>query len=113
MLEYIIETANSGEALKEEMLNYKHKVHLFLARTKLCDFISIWPSEDRPSENDFEQYIKLKVKKSWEECTLKDLEESRHSLTSKFFLPDFATFLTNEVEKGCVSMKLFLPQLLL
>ena len=109
LLEHIIGIVDNDGSLKKEMQIYKHKNFLFLARTKLCDFINIWQSVDvegTPPENLLEQYVTLRVKLSWEECTLKHLEESRRSLTSRFFLPEFAVFLTKAIESKSISMKL-------
>ena len=93
LLEHAIKITDNKELMRE-LEECKHEIDLFRSRTKLCDFIASWPDPDtEPPEEQLQEVVKLKVNKSWEECTLRDLEEARQTLTSRFFLPDFAVFL--------------------
>ena len=103
LLEHIIKITKNRQ-LMEEMEEYQHDIDVFRSRTKLCDFIDYWPRPDaQPPETQLQEIVKLKIDKPWEECTLRDLEEARQTLTSRFFLPDFAVFLET-VYKSSVHM---------
>lgn len=101
LLEHTIEVIKDKELMRE-MKEYKHGIDLFRSRTKVCDFImlNLWPDAD-PPKKQLQEVVKVKVGKSWEEYILRDLEEARHTLTSRFFLPDFALFL-EKISKGSV-----------
>lgn len=105
LLEHAIKVTDNKELMRE-MEECKHEIDLFRSRTKLCDFIACWPDSDtEPPEEQLQKVVKLKVNKSWEECTLRDLEEARRTLTSRFFLPDFAVFL-EKISKNSIHIVL-------
>ena len=98
-----------GDAsLKQDMEDYIDELRAFRENTKLCDFIDNWPVQGQdPPKADFKHFV-VKMEKSWEECTLEDIEKFKGTLTHKFFLPDFVLIL-REAKKGCICLTWYTP----
>ena len=110
LLQHTVNTFGDA-SLQQEMEDYVDELKDFRVNTKLCDFIDNWPVRGQdPPKADF-KHVVIKMEKTWEECTLEDIEMFKETLTQKFFLPNFVILL-REAEKGCVCLTWYTPSLI-
>ena len=110
LLQHTVNTFGDA-SLQQEMEDYVDELKDFRVNTKLCDFIDNWPVRGQdPPKADF-KHVVIKMEKTWEECTLEDIEMFKETLTQKFFLPNFVILL-REAEEGCVCLTWYTPSLI-
>ena len=87
-------------ALQKRMKQYKEKITAFFRSTKVCDFVEYWPVQGiTPPKADLREFI-VKYGKSWETCTLEQLDQLKGRLARKLLIPEFAVLLQNAQESS-------------
>ena len=106
LLEHLVKKFGD-EALKVSMEDYKKRLKEFRCKTRLCDFAKHFKHIKKELER---KELKIKKDKSWEECTLEDLENWRENITQKLF-PDLPSFILElqAIDEGCVSITWGVP----
>ena len=106
LLEHLVKHFGD-EALKASMEDYKKRLMEFRCKTRLCDFAKHFKHIQKELER---KELKIKKDKSWEECTLEDLENWRENITQKLF-PDLPSFILElqAIDEGCVSITWGVP----
>ena len=83
------------QTLQERMDKYTKKTKAFFRNTRVCKFVDCWPVIGVvPPKINLLKFI-VKCDKSWDTCTLEDLDKLKHRLARKLLLPEFSLFLEN------------------
>ena len=86
--------------LQERMAQYTTKITEFFRNTRVCSFVDSWPVlGEAPPKVELRKFI-VKYKKSWDTCTLEDLDQLKHRLARKLLLPTFSIFLEQALESS-------------
>ena len=96
------------DSLRIDMETYDKEITDFSSKTKLCDFIRIWPFRMQKPEEARLRKVVLKVEKNWEGCTLLDIKKTSNTIAQAFFLPRHFLLIVG-VEVGSVSILWYVP----
>ncbi len=80
----------ADDPLLSKLAEYESEMDGFLSSTKLCDFFKVWPfSIDSPQKKEVGELknVVVKVNKSWDDCTLRDIKNISDTFAQGFFLP--------------------------
>lgn len=85
--------------------DYKERLKLFRSTTLVRDFAVYITEQKRPNLSTRRlKKLVVKLRKSWDSCTLEDLERSKQNMTEKFFIPtNFLSMLETESGSVCVT----------
>ena len=87
-------------SLQHRMNQYIVRITAFFKRTRVCDFVELWPAlADSPPKSDLHQFV-VKCNKPWDSCTLYDLEQIKDGLARKLLLPKYSLFLQSAHESS-------------
>ena len=110
LLENLVHKYGS-HTLKADMRNYLEQLKEFRTNTRLCEFAKYCDKISRKlPEKDLQEFV-VKLKKSWDECTLEDLEELKENITQQFFLPSFVMSIRS-IEPGSIIVTWTIPTLI-
>ena len=96
--------------LLSKLAEYESEMASFLVCTKLYEFCAVWPFSLEPKKKDIKKLknIVIKVRRKWEDCTLRDIKNITNTFAQEFFLPrEF--FLVAGVGKSSVSILWYVP----
>ncbi len=80
----------ADDPLLSQLAEYESEMDGFLSSTKLSDFFKVWPfSIDSPQEKEVGKLknVIVRVNKSWDDCTLRDVKNISNTFAQGFFLP--------------------------
>ncbi len=80
----------ADDPLLSKLAEYESDMDGFLSSTKLCDFFKVWPfSIKNPQVKEVSELknVVVKVNKSWDDCTLRDIKNISSTFAQGFFLP--------------------------
>ena len=107
LLENVVHKYGS-HTLKSNMRDYLERLKEFRTNTRLCEFAKYCEKISRKlPEKDLHKVV-AKLKKSWDECTLEDLEELKENITQQFFLPSFVMSIQS-IEPGSIVVTWTIP----
>ncbi len=81
---------DADDPLLSQLAEYESEMDKFLYSTKLSDFFKVWPfSIDSPQEKEVGKLknVIVRVNKSWDDCTLRDVKNISNTFAQGFFLP--------------------------
>ena len=108
LLEHLVKRLGDTR-LVDRFEDYKDRLRSFRSTTLVRDFAVFIVELKKPSLS--KQRLKriiIKSKKSWDSCTLEDLERSKQNISKKFFIPtNFLSML--DAESSCVSVTWAVP----
>ena len=87
---------------------YVTKLDSFKQHTKLREFLDIWSMNDEVPDDHDCQPLKSKLKGSWENYTLADLDRDQGFLANAFLLYDYV-FSFKDAGEGCVVLVWYIP----
>ena len=96
------------KVLEAAVLTYSKDVDTFKERTKLEDFLRIWPGRTRYDSDPQRVPLASKLNAQWKEYTLADLANHEGYLASEFLLNQFIFHFSN-AEPGCVTLMWLIP----
>ena len=112
LLQHILDKF-TNEDLQRRMDEYKVQINNFFKRTLIRDFVECWQKHEcQPPVEHLQSFIKSKTKKTWETCTMQELQNFKGRLATKLFLPKFILIL-QEANKGCLELTFSFPTPLL
>ena len=86
LIENLVEKFGDSDLISR-MQDYKKDLKEFRIKTRLCDFAKYHTEcNEQVTEGDLKELV-VKLKQSWEECTLEDLEKSKKTLLINSFFP--------------------------
>ena len=99
LLQHVLNKFPNG-ALQDRMEQYTAKITEFFRNTLVREFVNSWPIlGDPPPKVDLRKFI-VKYNKSWETCTLEELDQLKHRLARKLLLPTFSLLLEVALESS-------------
>ncbi len=110
LMEHVVKKFGD-EALKTEFQEFKEQLKAFRLKTRLCDVAKhLRMINETLSKQDITSLV-VNFNKSWEECTLEDIETSRKGIAQKLFLPSYF-FVWLDAKPGCISMTWAIPTII-
>ena len=108
LLQHILNKFRNPE-LQGRMNSYTIRLKKFFRCTRICDFIECWPIHgEAPPVEQLKKFIDIGSSKSWETCTLEDLDNLKGRLATKLLLPTFILIL-EKASKGSLSLSFSIP----
>ena len=101
----------ADDPLLRKLADYENEMDGFLSSTKLCDYFKVWPCTiDNPQAKEVGELKKVvvRVNKSWDNCTLRDIKNISSTFAQGFFLPR-ELLLVAGVGKSSVSILWSVP----
>lgn len=110
LLEHLVKRLGDTRLLTE-FEDYKERIKSFRCKTRVRDF-AVYLKELNPSlsKQRLKKFI-VKWKKSWDTCTLEDLERSKQNVTEKFFIPTNFLILV-DAGSGSISVTWAVPDMI-
>ena len=111
LLQHILNKFQNS-VLQKSMNSYNNRLKRFFQCTRLCNFVECWPIRGKtPPVEHLKKFIDVESKKTWETCTLEDLDNLKGRLATKLLLPKFALIL-ERVSSGPLAVRFsILPSL--
>ena len=108
LLQHILNKFKNS-VLQKSINSYKARLKIFFKCTRLCDFVECWPIRGKkPPVEHLKKFIDAESKKTWETCTLEDLDNLKGGLATKLLLPKF-TFILERVSSGSSAVRFSFP----
>jgi hypothetical protein len=98
--------------LVEDFECYKVELRKFRCKTLLRSFAGYLRENKVSLSNKKLKKLVVRWQKSWETCTLEDLEMSKENVTKKFFIPDYTFYIMDAVESS-VSITWAVPEIII
>ena len=108
LLQHILNKFKNS-VLQRSMNSYKTRLKIFFKCTRLCDFVECWPIRGKkPPVKHLKKFIDIERKKTWETCTLEDLDNMKRGLATKLLLPTF-TLILERVSSRSLAVRFSIP----
>ena len=108
LLQHILNKFKNVE-LQQRMAIYTTRLKNFFRCTGICDFVKCWPIHgDAPPEKQLKKFIDVGSRKSWDTCTLEDLDSLKGRLATKLLLPSFI-FILEKASSGSLTVSFSVP----
>ena len=108
LLQHILNKFKNVE-LQQRMAVYTTRLKNFFRCTGICDFVKCWPIHgDAPPEKQLKKFIDVGSCKSWDTCTLEDLDSLKGRLATKLLLPSFI-FILEKASSGSLTASFSVP----
>lgn len=77
------------ETLRSDFQEFKEQLKVFRCKTQLRDVAKYLRDINNSLSKQELKLLEVKLNKHWKECTLEDIETSKHSIAKKFFIPSY------------------------
>ena len=107
ILEYLIDRLGTNK-LKQSLITYLNHLDEFRRRTKLIDFVKLWPQKRASNPPPGFTRIVIKLDKNISDLTLHDIEKFRRNFAYAYSIKEFVLLLGG-IQPGSVILIWFVP----